>query len=47
MLPLPAGARTAVLQQIAISGNRIVALGQESTSAGVVLPFAELSADAV
>ena len=45
LLPLPAGSRSAMLQQIAISGNRVVALGQETTSAGVVLPFAELSAD--
>jgi len=33
-----------VLQQVAISGNRVVALGQES-GAGGAMPFAELSAD--
>ncbi len=44
VLPLPAGSSSAVLQQIAITGNRVVALGQETTSAGVV-PFAELSLD--
>jgi hypothetical protein len=44
LLPLPAGSRSAMLQQIAISGNRVVALGQETTTAGVV-PFAELSLD--
>jgi hypothetical protein len=44
VLPLPAGASSAVLQQIAISGNRVAALGQATTAAGTV-PFAELSAD--
>ncbi|MGH3154144.1 MAG: hypothetical protein ACRDOB_25925, partial [Streptosporangiaceae bacterium] len=44
LLPLPAGSSSAVLQQIAISGNRVVALGQESTPAGV-MPFAEISVD--
>jgi hypothetical protein len=44
VLPLPAGAPSAVLQQIAISGNRVAALGQEITAAGTV-PFAELSVD--
>ena len=42
VLPMPAGATGAVLQQIAISGDRVVALGQETTAAGT-LPFAELS----
>ena len=42
VLPVPAGASSAVLQQIAISGNRVVALGQATTSAGTV-PIAELS----
>jgi len=42
VLPVPAGASSAVLQQIAISGNRAVALGQATTSAGPV-PIAELS----
>ena len=42
VLPVPAGASSAVLQQIAISGNRVVALGQATTPAGIV-PIAELS----
>jgi hypothetical protein len=42
VLPVPAGASSAVLQQIAISGNRVAALGQETTPAGTV-PIAELS----
>ncbi|MBV9094067.1 MAG: hypothetical protein JO132_09360 [Streptosporangiaceae bacterium] len=45
VLPLPAGASEAVLQQIAISSNgRVAALGQATTAAGL-MPFAELSAD--
>jgi len=44
VLPPPAGASSAALQQIGISGNRVAALGQESTPAGTV-PFAELSVD--
>jgi hypothetical protein len=44
VLPQPAGASSAILQQIAISGNRVAALGQENTPAGTV-PFAELSED--
>jgi hypothetical protein len=44
VLPVPAGASTAALQQIAISGNRVAALGQATTPAGTV-PFAEISAD--
>jgi hypothetical protein len=42
VLPDPAGASSAVLQQIAISGDRVVALGQATTPAGTV-PIAELS----
>ena len=49
VLPVPkvgagevGGASSAVLQQIAISGNRVVALGQATTPAGTV-PIAELS----
>ena len=42
VLPVPAGASAAVLQQIAISGHRVVALGQATTAAGTV-PIAELS----
>jgi hypothetical protein len=44
VLPMPAGATGAVLQQIAISGDRATALGQETTAAGTV-PIAELSVD--
>jgi hypothetical protein len=44
LLPVPAGASTAVLEQVAASGNRVVALGQATTTAGTT-PFAELSAD--
>ena len=33
-----------MLQQIAINGNRVVALGQAAIAGGTV-PFAELSAD--
>jgi hypothetical protein len=44
VLPLPAGASGAVLQQIAISGNRLAALGQATTKAGTV-PIAEFSVD--
>jgi hypothetical protein len=42
VLPAPAGASSAVLQQVAINGDRVAALGQEKTAAGSV-PFAELS----
>jgi hypothetical protein len=48
VLPVPAGAATAVLQQVAIHGNRVVALGQAaaSTSPGAsTVPFAEFSTD--
>ena len=44
VVPLPAGASSAVLQQIAIKGSRVAALGQAATASGVV-PFAALSAD--
>ena len=44
MLGLPPGASGAVLQQVAISGEHVVALGQE-TKAGEAVPFAELSTD--
>ena len=44
LLALPAGASSAVLQQVAINGNRVVALGQE-IKAGEAVPFAEQSAD--
>jgi hypothetical protein len=44
VLAIPAGASSAVLDHVAISGERVVVLGQEVTPAGAV-PFAELSAD--
>jgi hypothetical protein len=46
VLPPPDDAATAVLQQVAINGDRIVALGQAAAggNAGTV-PFAELSTD--
>ena len=43
VLPVPSGA-TAVLQQVAVNGSRIVALGQQ-TIAGMSMPLAELSVD--
>jgi hypothetical protein len=42
VLPLPPGASSAVLQQIAIKGSRVAALGETTTEGGVV-PFAALS----
>ena len=44
VLPVPDGAATAVLQQVAINGNRVVALGQVAVAGGSV-PFAEVSVD--
>ncbi len=44
VLPLPIGASSAVLQQVAINGNSVVALGQQTTVTGT-LPLAELSTD--
>jgi serine/threonine protein kinase len=44
VLALPTGASSGLLQQVAISGSRVVALGQQTTAAGIV-PLAELSAD--
>jgi Protein kinase domain len=43
VLPLAAGS-SGVLQQIAINGNRVVALGTQ-TAAGTTVPLAEVSAD--
>jgi Protein kinase domain len=43
VLPLPAGA-SGVLQQVAVQGNRVTALGTQ-TSGGVTTPLAEVSAD--
>jgi hypothetical protein len=46
VLPPPDGTATAVLQQVAINGDRIVALGQAAPAGnGGTVPFAELSAD--
>ena len=44
VLPLPTGASAGVLQQVAINGNSVVALGQQTTVTGT-LPLAELSTD--
>ena len=43
-VPMPAGASSAVLGQIAVNGTRMVATGDAVTSSGTV-PFAEASAD--
>jgi hypothetical protein len=43
-LGLPPGASAAALQQVAINGDQVVALGQ-ATNAGQSVPFAELSTD--
>jgi len=51
VLPLPekgagqAGRASAVLQQVAVNGNRVVALGSQ-TAAGTTRPLAEVSVDA-
>ena len=56
VMPPPDGAATAVFQQVAINGDRVVALGQASTGTGPAvgtatgtepgtIPFAELSVD--
>jgi len=44
VLPLPAGASSGTLQQVAINGKRVAALGQETTAIGSV-PLAEVSAN--
>jgi len=44
VLPLPTGASAALLEQVAISGDSVVALGQQTTVTGI-LPLAELSTD--
>jgi hypothetical protein len=44
VLDLPPGASAAVLQQVAMDGDHVVALGQE-TKAGESVPFAEFSPD--
>jgi len=44
VLARPAGTSSAMLRQVAVNGNRVVALGQEITAGGAV-PFAEQSAD--
>ena len=44
VLDLPPGASAAQLDQVAMDGNRVVALGQETTAGGTV-PFAEMSAN--
>ncbi len=44
VLPLPTGASAALLQQVAVNGANVVALGQQTTVTGT-LPLAELSTD--
>jgi hypothetical protein len=44
VLGLPAGASSAVLEHVAVSGNRVVALGQQQRPGGTV-PLAEMSAN--
>jgi hypothetical protein len=44
VVPLPAGASSATLQQVAVKGNRMAGLGQ-ATVDGAVVPFAALSVD--
>jgi hypothetical protein len=47
VLPVPPGAPGAALQQVAVNGNRVVALGEQTAAKGHVnvRPFAEFSAD--
>jgi hypothetical protein len=45
LLPVPAGAASGVLQEIAISGHRVAALGQGIAANGATTPLAEFSAD--
>ncbi len=45
LLPFTAGDRAGQISQIAVSGRRVVALGQHTSSSGVVTPLAELSTD--
>jgi hypothetical protein len=47
VLPVPPSAPGAALQQVAVNGSRVVALGEETTAGGrvAVRPFAEFSAD--
>ena len=45
VLPLPPGSSSAVLQQIAIGGSHVAALGQATTASAGAVPFAEASSD--
>jgi hypothetical protein len=45
LLPFTAGDRAGQISQIAVSGRRVVALGQQTSAAGIVTPLAELSTD--
>ena len=45
MLPYPAGDRNAQVSEMAVSGSRVVALGQQTTAGGQAEPLAELSTD--
>jgi hypothetical protein len=42
-LGLPAGASAAVLQQVAVNGDRVVTFGEQRRQAGGTVPFAELA----
>ncbi|HEY4465479.1 MAG TPA: hypothetical protein VGN41_22650 [Streptosporangiaceae bacterium] len=44
-LPIPGGSASAELQQVAVSGRRIVALGEKTSVSGAEAAFAEVSAD--
>jgi hypothetical protein len=44
-LPVPAGQVGAELQQVAVSGRRVVALGEKTSASGAGAAFAEVSAD--
>jgi hypothetical protein len=43
LLPVTAGYHAGQINDVAVSGHRIVALGQETSKAGIVSPLAELS----
>jgi hypothetical protein len=43
VLGLPAGASSAMLQQVAVNGNRVAVLGQQRTQGGGTAPLAEIS----
>lgn len=45
ILPVPGGAASAELQRVAVSGRRVVALGEEISASGGQAAFAEVSAN--